>query len=87
MTVFMVENWPSFCTYMNTLNIVILEIQSQVVFNSRQAMWVLVEASFLSRFMKKRVQKMTKLPLKRKKEKKEHSLQPDGKICHCEGSE
>ena len=36
---------------MNTLNSVILEMQSQVVFNNRHAMWVVVKASFLSRFL------------------------------------
>ena len=45
---------------MNTLNNVILEMQSQVVFNNRHAMCVKVKASFLSRFLKQEVEKISK---------------------------
>ena len=65
MTVFIVENWPSFWTYMNTLNSVILEMQSHVVFNNRHAMCVKVKASFLSRFLQPEIRNDDHKTLKR----------------------
>ena len=53
---------------MNTLNSVILAMQSQEVFSNRQAMCVEVKASFLSRFLQKKgMKRLTKVKMKTKK--------------------
>ena len=71
---------------MNTLNSVILAMQSQVVFNNRQAMCVEVKASFLSRFLRVYVVGAKK-KLLQKRSLMDVEEQPNGKICHSEGPE
>ena len=51
MTVFVLENWPSFCTYSHMLNSVILATQSKVIFRIRKTKVQFVNESLFDIFL------------------------------------